>query len=164
MNDVRKEEWIRLSMQRELTAEEEANLESWLAAHPETRAQWEDERALSRAVRALPDVPVSSNFTSRVLQAVRTDQLGDTRKRTSRLRWFGWSLPRLGWALALLVVVSFVIFERATKPKDFSKSVVMLPVDFAKLPSPDVLADFDAINQLRQASASGDDELLKALQ
>ena len=51
MNDVRKDELIRLGMQRELTPEEESRLEGWLAAHPEDRAAWDDERALNRALR-----------------------------------------------------------------------------------------------------------------
>ena len=48
-----------------------------------------------------------------------------------------------------------------SKPEEV---LVNLPVDFAKLPTPDVLADFDAINQLRQAAVTTDDQLLEALQ
>ena len=161
MNDVRKEELIRLSMQRELTIEEESKLESWLATHPEARAQWEEERALSRAIQSLPDVPVSSNFTARVLQAVDADHAAETRKERSS-PWFRFLLPRIGWAVAVTVLVAVGI--RSTirpKPEDV---LVNLPVDFAKLPTPDVLADFDAINQLRQASVTTDDRLLEALQ
>jgi len=164
MNDVRKEELIRLSMKRELTAEEEANLEKWLATHPEARAQWEEERALSRAIHSLPDVPVSSNFTSRVLQAVDMEETGEARKERSRHRWFRFLLPRIGWAAAVAAVIGVAIHNRSTERKELEGALVSLPIDFTKLPAPDVLADFDAINQLRQASVTTDDRLLEALQ
>ena len=50
MNDVRKDELIRLSLQRELTAEEESWLEDHFTVQPGGRASWEEERALNRAL------------------------------------------------------------------------------------------------------------------
>lgn len=167
MNDVRKEELIRLSMQRELTAEEESKLESWLAAHPGARAQWEEDRTLSRAIRSLPDVPVSSNFTSRVLQAVDLEDAAETRRGHSARGWFRFLLPRLGWAMAAaaLVIIGMHYHSTTMQPQPKPEEVLgNLPIDLAKLPTPDVLADFDAINQLRQASIMTDDKLLEALQ
>ena len=164
MKDVRKEELIRLSMQRELTSEEESELEKSLTAHPQERTQWEEERALSRAIRFLPDVPVSSNFTSRVLQAVEMEGAREARKARSGRGWSRFLLPRLGWGMAVTVLVAVGLYYRPTvrpKPEDV---LVALPIDLAKLPTPDVLADFDAINQLRQASVTTDDKLLEALQ
>src|SRR4051812_4743501 len=112
MNDVRKEELIRLSMQRELTAEEEASLERWLAAHPVARTQWEEERALSRAIHSLPDVPVSSNFSSRVLQALDLEQSGDERRAEGK-NWFRSFLPRLSWVTVALLTLFVLLEHRA---------------------------------------------------
>lgn len=164
MNDVRKEELIRLSMKRELTAEEESNLDKWLAGEREAQAQWEEEQALSRAIHSLPDVPLSSNFTSRVLQAVEVEETGAARKVRSGRGWFRFLLPRTGWAVAAAALVALGIYNRPTKQKDMDRALASLPIDFAKLPAPDALADFDAINQLRQASVVTDDKLLEALQ
>jgi negative regulator of sigma E activity len=165
MNDVRKEELIRLSMQRELTTEEQSQLESWLAENAEMRGHWEEERALSRAIHSLPDVPVSSNFTSRVLQAIEAEEADETRKKDSGRHWFRLLLPRVGWGAAVALAVALGFYEwRSTKQKQLEGALVSLPIDFAKMPAPDVLADFDAINQLRQVSMTTDDDLLKALQ
>ena len=74
MNDVRHEELMRLSWKRKLTPEEESRLEAWLAANPKARTEWNEDRALGRALHSLPDVPISSNFTARVLQAVELEE------------------------------------------------------------------------------------------
>ena len=81
MKEVRNDELVRLSLKAELTPEEESRLEAWLAAHPETRAAWDEDRALGRALQSLPDAPLASNFTARVLQAV---DLEETRAERGR--------------------------------------------------------------------------------
>lgn len=164
MKDVRKEELIRLSMQRELTAAEESELEKTLAAHPQERAECEEERALSRAIRSLPDVPLSSNFTSRILQAVEIEEDRKTRKERRGHGWLRFLRPRVGWAVAVAALVALGLYYRSTVEPTPEDVLVSLPIDLAKLPTPDVLADFDAINQLRQASVTADDKLLEALQ
>ena len=163
MNDVRKDELIRLSLQRDLTPEEESRLEALLASTPDTRTQWEEERALSRALQSLPDVPVSSNFTSRVLQAVDAEEARDNRRSIIR-PWFRSFLPRLSWA-AVVVLLAFFGLQgfRGAKRAQAGKDISFVSADLAKLP-PEVLQDFDAIDQLRQASTGHDDELLIALQ
>ena len=181
MNDVRKDELIRLSLQRELTAEEESWLEDYFTVQPGGRASWEEERALNRALRTLPDVPVSSNFTARVLQAVEMDEARNARSRPARGNsWWRRMLPRFALVpVALLVAALGLHFyqqhvrnertrlaeqARLERRMLLAQELAKISPDLAKLRDPEVLADFDAINQLRQASSSGDEELLIALQ
>lgn len=162
MNDVRKDELIRLAMQRELTPEEESRLESWLASHPETRAQWEEERALSRALQSLPDVPVSSNFTSRVLQAVDLEEARESRRERGK-SWLRLFLPRWRWGVAAALLVSLGFHEfRTVRRAQFDKQLRIVSGDLAKLPGPEILEDFDAIARLQQVSVTSDEELLAA--
>lgn len=167
-NDVRKDELIRLNMQRELTPEEESRLESWLACHPECRTPWEEERALSRALRSLADVSVSSNFTSRVLQAVDSQDRHDQRERGGRMRirnlW-----PRLVWGTlaVLLTAVGAHTYRVVQRNRVVSVLSVASQVsgELTEIPEPDlVLQDFEAIHRLPRTATPSDDELLIALQ
>src|SRR4051794_15470368 len=77
------------SWRRKLTAAEEASLRAWLTEHPEAQADWELESSLTAALDKLPDAPVPSNFTARVMQALaREDAAAVRRPSTNRLRWF----------------------------------------------------------------------------
>ena len=170
MNEVRIDELVRLSMRRELTPEERSRLEDYLAAHPEARNGWEEERALSRAVQSLPDVPVSSNFTSRVLQALDVDEAREGRSRQATGReWLRRLMPRLAWA-TVAVLLSVVAFQQVqtSQQENFAKDVSFAAADLARLPNPEILLqDFDAIQELGQistVSAGSDDELLRVLQ
>src|SRR5579859_4446806 len=62
-----------LTWRRKLTPSEEARLSQWLAAHPEAQADQESDVALNEALDSLPDAPISSNFTTRVLQAAASE-------------------------------------------------------------------------------------------
>jgi len=168
MNEMHYEELIRLSLRPVLTPEEEAQVEAFLSQHPEARADWEEERLLSRAIVSLPDVPVSNNFTSSVLQAVELAERQDQRRHGARplLRLL---LPRVGWVVATALVVFIVVHEqrvarRLEVVKGLVKDLPWVPTDLASISSPEVLQDFDAIRQLQQVSATSDEELLKALQ
>jgi anti-sigma factor RsiW len=171
MNEVRKDELIQLSIRRELTPEELSRLEDYFAAHPEGRALWEEERALSRAIHSLPDVPVSSNFTSRVMEALEFDQSGEARRSESlHRRWMLHWLPRLGLVgfAASVAVFSAQRWYQASRHERFAHDVSFAATDLATLPNAELLLrDFDAIRELGQVSAvstSSDDELLRVLQ
>src|ERR1035441_8301460 len=89
-----------LSWRRKLTNAEEAQLRALLAAHPEAQADWDTEASLNAALGRLPDVPVTSNFTARVLQQVEREAATELRQGEPkwqfwrRLRW----LPKVAFA------------------------------------------------------------------
>ena len=166
MKEVHNDELVRLSLKAGLTSEEESRLEAWLAAHPEARTAWEEDRALGRALQALPDAPLASNFTARVLQAVDLEESRVERGRRAPERsWLRVFWPRLGWAAVVALLTVVVVHEnRVAKRTQLVRDVTFVSEDVAKLPAPEVLGDFDAITQLRQATSGSDDELLIALQ
>ena len=66
-------EWKRLveaASRRELTSGEQHALRELLRQEPTLREKWETETRLNACLNRLPPAPVSSNFTSRVLQAI----------------------------------------------------------------------------------------------
>ena len=162
MSDVRKEEMVRLSMRRELTPEEESRLELYFAAHPEARVEWEEDRALGRALQALPDAPISSNFTSRVMQEVDLEQArGERRRATS---WWRGMFPKLGWATAALLMGVLVLQHQSVKEQRMVDELAIISDKMKQSPGPDVLQDFEVIERLRRATGPSDDELRAALQ
>ena len=161
MSDVRKDELVWLSAKRDLTPEDESRLESYFTANPQARGEWEEERALTRAVQALPDLPVSSNFTARVLQEVDLEEQTLARER-ERSVWWQRLWPKLGWATAALLLTTLGIqYHTAQKQKIV---VDLVRISGTQAPGPDVLQDFEVINRLRQAAAPSDEDLLVALQ
>ena len=169
MNDVRHEELMRLSLKRELTPEEESRLKAWLAANPEALAAWNEDRALGRALHSLPDVPVASNFTARVLQAVDLEQRREQRAASRSWRRVPW--PRVTWGFAAgLIALGGLFYQyRTIQGGHFADAVKNVSGDLAALPAPEALEDFDAINHMRQAAVrsvavTADNDLLKAFE
>jgi hypothetical protein len=113
----------------------------------------------------LPDVPLASNFTARVLQTVQRDAAAPLRHRpwhwhlSSRLRW----LPRAAVA-AVILGAGFVSYREfvTLKLSRYGESVAAVS-NVASLPAPDVLRDFDAIRAMNR-TPSADEDLLAALQ
>src|SRR5271157_1675196 len=70
---------------RPLTRDEEAALQRFLMANPQTQQAWDEEAALNRLLQRWPAPPVSSNFTARLLQAVE--------KTPVRHGWRDWFAP-----------------------------------------------------------------------
>jgi len=154
-----------LGWRRRLTTAEQAELQTWLAAHPEAQSEWEAESELSAGLALLPDVPVPSNFTARVLQAVEREAVAQLRRpQGNRLTWLWlrW-LPRAAFA-AFAVGVGLLSFHQAQSVhrKKLAESVAAVSA-VSSLPSPDILKDFDAIRALNPSPAP-DEQLLAVLQ
>src|SRR3974390_2482764 len=63
-----------LTWRRKLTDADQARLRSWLAQHPEAQTDLESEAALNEALDTLPDAPLASNFTARLLRRIESQE------------------------------------------------------------------------------------------
>lgn len=140
---------------RELSAAERAALR--------TRPELELEARLSEALKRVPEVPVPSNFTARVLSAVELEENQATRNR----RGWNWRslLPRLAVVTAILMTAGIIGVQRheahlhrIALAKNVAEVAVTQPP-----PSVDVLENMDAIQRMGE-SGHADTELLAALQ
>jgi hypothetical protein len=160
MNEQQHKELVEASWRRNLSPEEEATLQLYLAARPEIQADWEDELALGNALRDLPDAPLSSNFTSQVLQALdREERVVETPTIPFWRQW----MPRLATAATVVVLLfTGLNLHRANNRTNVRETVV--PVTYiATAVEPRVFEDFEAIQQLRTAPQFSDDELVQVL-
>lgn len=150
------------SWRRKLSAADEAAVRAWLAEHPEAKADWELERHLTEALGRLPDVPVPSNFTARVLQAVEVDSKTVARPTTTRWRWFLRSLmPKTAVVAAIVAVGVLSYHEHMEARRAQLVQSVKVVAGVPSLPSPEILQDFDTIRQM--GTTPGPDPELIAL-
>ena len=146
---------------RKLSAAEAAQLRAWLEEHPELRADWDTETRLTEALARLPDAPVPTNFTARVLQAIKSEAAV---KRPARLRlpWFLRTLaPRAAAAGVIFAAVFLTYHEHTMTKRAELVQGVKVVAGVSSLPSPEILQDFDTIRQM--SSAPGPDPELIAL-
>jgi hypothetical protein len=122
-----------------------------------------DER-LDALLRGLPDAPVASNFTARVLQAVDRDLENQSRATRAWRRFW----PRLHWlprfavpALALGFGLFVFQYHQGVARAQMAESIVAF-AQVSSLPSPEVLKDFEAVRRLSQTPPA-DEELLALL-
>ena len=118
------------------------------------------DQRLDALLLALPDRPVASNFTARVLQAVERGEK-QPRKLSGQLLRF-W-LPRAAVAvLALgLGMFGYLQYDHHARAK-LAKSVAAVS-QVSSLPRPDVLQDFEVVLRLSRTPPA-DEELLALLQ
>ncbi len=142
---------------RPLTEAEQAELDVWLSVHPEARADWELELALSKMLARDSAPKVPSNFTARIFQEIEREQKISRRGRTTV--WGGWWRalgPRL--AVGLVVVVALVAFIHQRNESVLQKDIEAL-ASVQTLPSVETLQDFDTIRSLNIV-ATADEDLL----
>jgi len=149
---------LELSWRKKLSPSEEAELRACLAKHPECQTEWEAETALSMALGQMPDAPVASNFTARVLEAVERAERME--RRPARLLWR--FLPRLGFA-ALAAALGFLAYQQTVTARQakYAQSIEAVS-DISPALSPEILADFEAIRALNR-TPSPDEQLLNLL-
>ena len=161
MNEMDFQKLKETSWRRRLTTREKAALNSYFAVHPEARTQWEDESELSDLLGKLPDAPVSTNFTARVLQESQRGERWNSPIGHGAFHWlrFNW-MPRI--ALASLVVFIGLLSLQQYKRTQIALDVAAVSsAATAALPQ-QWLEDFDAIRSLSPQPV--DNELLAALQ
>src|SRR5262245_52089399 len=83
MNESEYQALMEASWRRPLTDEEQARLDAWLRTHPAAHNEWEAEMALNRLLEQLPEAPVASNFTARVLQALDRESAALERRESA---------------------------------------------------------------------------------
>jgi hypothetical protein len=107
----------------------------------------------------LPDAPVSSNFTARVMQAVELDELQAARSRGWRWNWRAF-MPRAAAAAVMVVAAGFTFYQHElyNRRAEIATSVVLV-ARAQPLPSVDALQNFDAIQRMSQP-AHADEGLL----
>jgi len=165
-DDLKYNYWRELSWRRQLSPSEEAELRVWLEAHAAAQADWVTEAELNQALIGLPDVPMPSNFTRRVLRAVEADGAPENHRR--RRPWFVWQqrkrwLPKMAFATVVLGA-GLIFYDKGSSAAQRARLVasVVAVSDVTSLPSPTILKDFDAIRAL-DPSPSVDLELLHLL-
>ena len=138
---------------RKLSAPERAALR----AQPEL----ELEARLTDALAKMPDAPVASNFTARVLEAVELEELQAAR---SGWRW-DWRLllPRVAVAAAILVFTGIGLQRHEVYARRAELAKNLATVASTPAPSLDALENLDAIQRMSQP-VHADGELLAALQ
>lgn len=158
-------EYMRLreaAWRRPLTSDEKARLQGYLLVHAEAQQDWEQESALNQVLLKLPDAPLSSNFTARVLQAVELDELEIARQPSTgwlnRIRQW---LPRFAVAALVLGLGGLGYEQFHLHSLNEKAHSVKLVTD--TLPDLQMWQDFDAIVKLTQATASDDRTLWDAL-
>jgi len=114
---------------------------------------------LRELLSRLPDAPVSSNFTARVMQAVEREELQTARSLGWRWNWHA-LLPRVAVATVMLAVVGFAFYQQEiyNRRAEIAKSVSLV-AQSQPLPSVEALQNFDAIQRMSQP-AHADEGLL----
>ena len=173
MNTDEFDKLLEIGARRRLTDAEEARLIGFLDGDPSARTVWEEEMALSRLLRQLPDAPLSTNFTSQVLRSVDRG----ARKRPWRglrvLGWMGLRNPIQQGAAAFSMVVLVALSTRHFQSRQREKMALSLASvanhlekvsDVTSLTTVETWEDFDAIYRLAQTQPQADEQLLAVLE
>lgn len=162
MNPPELEQLIDLARRRVLSADEQARLNTLLEAKPAAWPERDEELALTRLLSRLPDAPLASNFTSRVMQAIELDEA--LRPRKSWPRWFS----RLAWVTAVIALSGISWTQYQSWQREQTARSVKVIAEVAAVPSVEILRDFDAVQSFARVppvtDAQGDLALLNALQ
>jgi anti-sigma-K factor RskA len=117
---------------------------------------------LRELLSRLPDAPVASNFTARVMQAVEREESRRPRKWSFIFNWHAF-LPRAAVATVAVLFAGLTLqhHEVTAHRAALAKDVAL--VAGTAMPGVDALKNFDAIRRMSQP-ARADDELLALLQ
>ena len=159
MNQSEFDNLLQTATERDLTDGELARLERWLAANPADQAEWE---ALDHLLATLPDTPVATNFTVRVLAEVRRAE--PAHPALGQAWWQRLLAPQfrpvqIAAAATLAMVIGGVGYQSHLNQSRAEMAAAVASI--AEFP-PGFLADFEAIGAVAQADAI-DEELWAAL-
>lgn len=162
-NNPLNDKWRELSWRQKLTETEANELRALLVAHPEDCQDWEDEGCLSNLLQQLPDAPVPSNFTARVLQEVERKPSPHVRVHFKEWRWWLRAVVPRAVMASLVLGMGLVAwhYHEVEQRIRLAQNIAMIS-KAGPLPSPEVLANFDTIRHLSQTPPP-DEELLALL-
>ena len=161
-------ELITRALRGELSPSEQRELDRRLESDAALRDAFEQERALDHILERLPNVPVSTNFTSLVMQSVRAEQ----RERPSvKNPWFRFRIARLATGLAVVTIAGVLTIQqyRKAQQEEMVQTVASFGGVASAISQPDspplVFRDFETIQRYPiPAESELDLELLVALQ
>ena len=164
MNQDPLEQLSEILSRRPLSPPEQAQLDAWLAAHPEARVDWEADAALSAALARLPEKPAPSNLTARVLAEIEREDLATAGARKTKTNWVG--LGSWGWVTRTAVVVVLLGlggwgYYRHQRVED-ARNLAAAARTVSPLP-PELLEKFDLISSLPPPFPGADMELLAVM-
>lgn len=156
---------LETAQRRRLTPAEEARAREYLLAHPGAQAVWEQETALTQLLDRLAPAPVPSNFTHRVLEAVRAER----RPAPSRARagWLAgvrrWLPLKTATAMAAVALSVVLIHHRRQEAEraELARSLEAFS-EVAAVSGLDVFRDFEAIRLLHELPQDVDADFVSA--
>ena len=163
MNEAEYQELLEASWRRNLSSAEMARLHAGLAEQPNLQAGWEDESGLNRLLDQLPDAPVPSNFTARVLQEAQRQAARPAPRPFLGNLWrrlFPRPVAGMAW-VAIMLCLGWLAVQQAQTSSERRRNSELANFFKAAAPSdPTVFEDFDVIRRLPQAE---DEELFAVL-
>jgi anti-sigma factor RsiW len=171
MNDPEPNDLLWRGLRGELSDEEKNRLESLISSDARLKSEWEEELALNELLAKAPDAPVSTNFTSLVMQAVAKERR-EAAHKTSTFRWLRFGFARVTAGLAVVLVIGLGLHNRYEKSQRTELAAglrdltTVASVLDQKHSAVETLQDFEAIQKLSRVPGSSelDMELLLALQ
>jgi len=162
MNQSEFDNLLQTARERDLTDGELARLERWLAANPAEWAEWE---VLDHLLAALPDTPVATNFTARVLDEVRCAEAAQP--AIGQAWWRRLLVPQfrpiqIAAAAMLVMVIGGIGYQSHLNQSRAEMAASVASIASIAEFTPGFLADFEAIEAIAQADPI-DEELWAAL-
>lgn len=175
MNRDEQFELLLAAAKGELSPDQKAVFEQLLARDSAFRESWEQERALHETLAALPNAPMSSNFTARVLEAVDLHDKARRREARRFVNWvWSWPTRLAAVGVACLALVLGLQHNNQKRRADLATALnalsdvttVLAPNDENPSEGAAFLRDFDTIARLSNMPEEQelDLELLVALQ
>ena len=162
MNQSEFDNLLQTARERDLTDGELARLERWLAANPAEWAEWE---VLDHLLATLPDTPVATNFTARVLDEVRCAEAAQP--AIGQAWWRRLLVPQfrpiqIAAAAMLVMVIGGIGYQSHLNQSRAEMAASVASIASIAEFTPGFLADFEAIEAIAQADPI-DEELWAAL-
>lgn len=164
MNEPELEQLIELARRRVLTAAEQVRLTALLGTNPKAWPDRAEATALTRLLARLPDAPLASNFSTRVMRSIELEDAQAARATGHPIHLFRRWFVRLAWGTAA-VALSFTgwVQYRSWQRAEYARSITAIS-EVAAGPSVEVLRDFEAVQSFTRApSATEADADLKLL-